>query len=188
MVKIIQKKGKAVDNGEFFGILNRLRFYYKGLIVFKSFSAKPSDIEKKWVLIDASDLVVGRLASVISMILRGKNKPTYTPHIHCGDNIIVVNTDKMKFTGKKQDLNTGKKYYWHTGYAGGIKEVTAGKLYASGKSSNVLFKAVQRMITRGPLGRAQMKNLFIYTGAEHPHAGQQPSALDVGSLNRKNKR
>jgi large subunit ribosomal protein L13 len=151
----------------------------------KTYSAKPAEVEKKWILIDAEGLVVGRVASLIAMRLRGKHKPTYTPHVDCGDNIIVINADKVVFTGNKRD---DKVYYWYTGWIGGIKERTAQKLLDGRFPERVLEKAVERMIPRGPLGRRQMSNLKIYAGATHPHEAQQPVALDVKSLNRKNAR
>jgi large subunit ribosomal protein L13 len=149
----------------------------------KTFSAKPSDIEKKWLLIDAEGLVVGRLAALIATRLRGKHKPSFTPHMDCGDNIVVVNADKVLFTGKKR---TDKIYYWHTGYPGGIKSRTADKILDGRFPERVLEKAVERMMPGGPLSRRQMKNLKIYAGAEHPHEAQQPARLDVAALNAKN--
>ena len=146
--------------------------------------ATPSTVEKKWHLIDADGLVVGRVASIIANILRGKNKPSYTPHIDCGDNVIVINADKVRFTGKKLDQ---KVYYKHTGYAGGIKGITAAKVLDGRFPERVLEKAVERMVPRGPLGRQQMRNLRIFKGAEHDHAAQNPEVLDVASMNRKNK-
>ena len=147
-------------------------------------STKPADVEKKWLLIDAEGLVVGRLASIIADRLRGKHKVTFTPHVDCGDNIIVINAGKVRFTGNKLK---GKVYYRHTGYPGGIKGDTAGKVLEGRFPERVLEKAVERMVPRGPLGRRQMKNLRLYAGTEHPHAGQNPETLDVGSMNRKNK-
>ena len=147
-------------------------------------SIKPAEVEKKWHLIDAEGLVVGRLAAIVANILRGKHKPSYTPHVDCGDHVIVINADKVRFTGKK--LND-KKYYKHTGYAGGIKETTPAKVLEGRFPERVLEKAVERMVPRGPLGRDQMRALHLYAGTEHPHAGQQPETLDVASLNRKNK-
>ena len=151
----------------------------------KTFSAKPSDVNKKWILIDAEGLVLGRLASIISMRLRGKHLPIYTPHIDCGDNVIVINAAKVRLTGRKL---TDKRFYWHTGYPGGIKDRTVGALLSGPYPERVLTKAVERMITRGPLGRTQMRNLRVYAGADHPHAAQQPDVLDVGAMNPKNKR
>ncbi|MCO5159506.1 MAG: 50S ribosomal protein L13 [Mesorhizobium sp.] len=150
-----------------------------------TFSQKPADVTKKWVLIDAEGLVVGRLASIVANILRGKNKPTFTPHVDDGDNVIIVNASKVALTGKKY---TDKMYYWHTGHPGGIKERTARDILEGRFPERVVEKAVERMIPRGPLGRRQMKNLKVYAGAEHPHEAQQPVVLDVAAMNRKNKR
>ena len=147
-------------------------------------SARPADVEKKWLLIDAEGLVVGRLASLIANRLRGKHKPIYTPHIDCGDNVIVINADKVRFTGNKLK---DKTYYRHTGYPGGIKGVTADKVLGGRFPERVLEKAVERMVPRGPLGRAQMRNLRIYAGTGHPHTAQNPEVVDVASMNRKNK-
>ena len=147
-------------------------------------SATPATVEKKWHLIDAEGLVVGRLASIVANILRGKTKPSFTPHIDCGDNVIIINAAKVRFTGKKL---TDKIYYKHTGYAGGIKEITAGKVLEGRFPERVLEKAVERMIPRGPLGRQQMRNLRIYKGSEHPHEAQNPEVLDIAGMSRKNK-
>ena len=147
-------------------------------------SAKPAEIVKNWLLIDAEGLVVGRLASIIANRLRGKHKPLYTPHVDCGDNVIVINADKVRFTGRKL---TQKTYYRHTGYAGGIKEITADKVLAGRFPERVLEKAVERMVPRGPLGRDQMRALRIFKGTEHPHVAQNPTVLDVAGMNRKNK-
>ena len=146
--------------------------------------ATPSTVEKKWHLIDADGLVVGRVATIIANILRGKHKPSFTPFIDCGDNVVVINADKVRFTGKKLDQ---KVYYKHTGYAGGIKGVTAGKVLDGRFPERVLEKAVERMIPRGPLGRQQMRNLRIYKGSEHPHEAQNPEVLDIAGMSRKNK-
>jgi large subunit ribosomal protein L13 len=151
----------------------------------KTYSAKPAEVEKKWVLIDAENLVVGRLATIVATHLRGKNKPTFTPHVDMGDNVIVINAEKVALTGRKLDQ---KKYYWHTGYPGGIKERVARKVIEGRFPERVVEKAVERMLPRGPLGRQQLKNLRVYAGPEHPHAAQQPEALDVGALSRKNAR
>lgn len=148
-------------------------------------SAKPSEIQRKWLIIDAEDLVLGRLASEISMILRGKNKPIYTPNLDCGDNVIVINARKVHLTGKKL---ADKKYFRHTGHPGGIKERIAGKVLEGDYPERVLVKAVERMITRSPLGREQMRKLHVYGGAEHPHAGQTPEVYDFASKNKKNKK
>ena len=151
----------------------------------KTYTATPSDIEKKWLLIDAEDLVLGRLAVIISTRLRGKHKPTYTPHMDCGDNIIVINADKVRLTGNKL---AKKLFYWHTGYPGGIKQRTAGQILEGAHPERVLIKAVERMVPRGPLGRQQMGNLRVYAGADHPHGGQNPEVVDVAAMNAKNKR
>lgn len=150
-----------------------------------SFSQKPAEVVKKWVLIDAEGLVLGRLASLVANHLRGKHKPTFTPHVDDGDNVVIINAEKIVLTGKKyQD----KVYYHHTGYIGGIKERTARQILEGRFPERVLEKAIERMIPRGPLGRRQMKNLRIYSGAQHPHTAQQPETLDIAALNPKNKR
>ena len=151
----------------------------------KTYTAKPAEIEKKWILIDAEGVVLGRLATIVASRLRGKHKPTFTAHMDCGDNVIVINADKVVFTGKKY---SDKKYYWHTGYPGGIKERTARQIIEGRFPERVLEKAVERMVPRGPLGRRQMKNLRVYAGSNHPHEAQQPVALDVAALNSKNTR
>jgi large subunit ribosomal protein L13 len=148
-------------------------------------SLKPAEVTKGWTLIDAEGVVLGRLATIIAMRLRGKHKPTYTPHVDCGDNIVVINAEKVHLTGKKA---TDEVFYYHTGYAGGIKGRTVRQRLESKRPGQVVEKAVERMITRGPLQRAQMKHLHVYAGPEHPHAGQQPVVLDVAALNPKNKR
>ena len=151
----------------------------------KTFSAKPADIEKKWVLIDATGIVVGRLASIIAMRLRGKHKPSFTPHMDMGDNVIVVNAEKVQFTGNKLK---GKNYYWHTGYPGGIKSRSAEEILESNFPERVLVKAVKRMLPGGVLSRQQMTNLKVYSGSEHPHEAQKPEIVDVRSMNKKNSR
>jgi large subunit ribosomal protein L13 len=153
--------------------------------VMRTYSAKPSEIEKKWVVVDAEGLVLGRLASIIATHLRGKHKVTFTPHMDCGDNVIVVNAEKVKLTGNKL---TQKQYYWHTGYPGGIKSRRADKVLGGAHPERVITKAVQRMITRGPLGRQQLSNLRVYAGPQHPHEAQQPQVLDVAAMNPKNAR
>jgi large subunit ribosomal protein L13 len=150
----------------------------------KTFSAKPADVEKKWVVIDATGLVVGRLASIIALRLRGKHKPSFTPHVDDGDNVIVINAEKVVFTGRKREQ---KNYYHHTGYIGGIKERSAKSIFEGRFPERILEKAVERMLPRGPLGRKQLGNLRVYAGAEHPHEAQKAEPLDVGVLNRKNK-
>ncbi len=151
----------------------------------KTFSAKPADIDKKWVVIDAEGLVLGRLASLIAMRLRGKHKPSFTPHMDMGDNVIVINAEKVQLTGRKR---TDKNYYWHTGYPGGIKSRTAGQILEGKFPERVVEKAVQRMMPGGPLTRKQLSNLRVYAGAEHPHEAQTPEAIDVAALNSKNTR
>ena len=151
----------------------------------KTYSAKPADIEKKWILIDAENMVVGRLAAVIATRLRGKHLPTFTPHMDCGDNVVVINADKVKFTGKKMG---DKKYYRHTGYPGGIKETTPEKIMEGKFPERVVEMAVKRMLPRGPLGCQQLTNLKVYAGTEHPHEAQSPETLDVAAMNSKNVR
>jgi large subunit ribosomal protein L13 len=151
----------------------------------KTYSAKPADVEKKWVVVDADGVVLGRLASIVANRLRGKHKTTFTPHVDCGDNIIIINAEKVRLTGKKKK---DKIYYRHTGYPGGIKERVAGQVLEGRFPERVIVKAVERMITRGPLGRQQMTNLRVYAGPEHPHAAQNPETLDVAAMNPKNKR
>ncbi|MDT8344342.1 MAG: 50S ribosomal protein L13 [Thermohalobaculum sp.] len=151
----------------------------------KTFSAKPADIEKKWVVIDAEGVVLGRLASIIAMRLRGKHKATFTPHMDMGDNVIVVNAQKVQMTGnKRQD----KTYYWHTGYPGGIKSRTASQILEGRFPERVLMKAVERMMPGGPLTRKQLTNLRVYAGATHPHEAQTPEVVDVRAMNPKNTR
>ena len=149
----------------------------------KTFSLKPAEVNKKWVVIDANGLVVGRLASIVAMRLRGKHKPSYTPHVDCGDNVVVINADKVVFTGRKREQ---KIYYHHTGYPGGIKERSAKSILEGRFPERIVEKAVERMLPRGPLFRQILGNLRVYKGPDHPHAAQQPEALDVGALNRKN--
>ena len=151
----------------------------------KTYVATPKDIQKNWILVDAEDLVLGRMASLIAMRIRGKHKPTYTPNMDCGDHIVVINAEKVKLTGKKR---SDKTYYWHTGYPGGIKSRTADKLLDGRFPERVIQKAVERMVPRGPLGRDAMRNLHVYAGATHPHEAQQPVFLDIASMNEKNKR
>jgi large subunit ribosomal protein L13 len=151
----------------------------------KTFSIKPNEVKKKWLLIDAQGLILGRLAVVAANILRGKNKPEYTPHVDCGDNIVIINAEKVKLTGNKLK---DKKFYWHTGYPGGIKERAIGAILTGKHPERVIEKAIERMIPRGPLGRKIMSNLKVYGGTDHPHAGQNPEVFDVAALNPKNKR
>ena len=141
---------------------------------------KTADIEKKWILIDAEDVVVGRLATFVAMRLRGKHRPDYTPHIDCGDNVIIINADKVHFTGNKR---ADKVYYRHTGYAGGLKETTAAKVLDGRFPDRVMRKAVQRMLPKeSPLARKQLSNLRVYAGAEHEHAAQNPEAVSYTHL------
>lgn len=151
----------------------------------KTYSAKPSDIEKKWLLIDAEGLVVGRLAALIATRLRGKHKPLFTPHIDCGDHVVVVNAEKVVLTGNKRN---DKTYYWHTGYPGGIKNRRAHQILDGNHPERVLRAAVQRMLPSGPLARGQLKKLRVYAGADHPHEAQKPEKLDVAAMSDKNTR
>ncbi|MCX7933302.1 MAG: 50S ribosomal protein L13 [Rhodovarius sp.] len=147
-------------------------------------SLKPAEVEKAWVVVDADGLVLGRLASIIAKRLRGKHKPSFTPHVDCGDHVVVINAEKVRVTGKKADSAI---FYYHTGYPGGIKGRSFRQRIQGRRPEQVIVKAVERMITRGPLGRRQMKNLHVYCGPEHPHAGAKPVVLDVAAMNRKNK-
>lgn len=151
----------------------------------KTYSAKAGDISKEWVLIDAEGIVLGRLAAIVANILRGKNKVTYTPHMDCGDNVIIINADKVKLTGKKL---SDKIYYRHTGHPGGIKSTTAGEILSGRFPERVMEKAIERMIPSGPLGRQQMRNLRVYAGADHKQEAQAPRVLDVAAMNTKNAR
>lgn len=151
----------------------------------KTFSAKPSDIEKKWIVVDAEGLVLGRLASVLAMRLRGKHKPSFTPHMDTGDYVVVINADKVVLTGNKRE---GTSFYWHTGYPGGIKSRTRAQLLDGKHPERVIMKAVERMLPEGPMGRKVLGNMRVYAGSEHPHAAQNPEVLDVAALNPKNKR
>jgi large subunit ribosomal protein L13 len=151
----------------------------------KTYSARPGEVEKKWVVIDAKGLVVGRLATIIATRLKGKHKPAYTPHVDMGDNVIVVNASKVAFSGKKYE---DKRYYWHTGYPGGIKTRTPRQIIEGKFPGRVVEKAVERMLARGPLHRRLMANLRVYAGPEHPHQAQNPAKLDVAAMNRKNAR
>ncbi len=148
-------------------------------------SLKPAEVSKGWTLIDADGLVLGRLASIIAQRLRGKHKPQFTPHVDCGDNVVVVNAEKVRVTGNKADQSI---FYFHTGYPGGIKGRSIRQRLESKHPERVIEKAVERMITRGPLQRQQMRHLHVYAGGAHPHDGQQPKPLDVAAMNSKNKR
>jgi large subunit ribosomal protein L13 len=151
----------------------------------KTYSAKPAEVEKKWVMIDGTGLVVGRLATIVAMRLRGKHKATYTPHVDDGDNVIIINAEKVVLTGRKLQ---NKVYYHHTGFIGGIKERTARFILEGRFPERVVEKAVERMLPRGPLGRRQFGNLRVYKGPDHPHSAQTPEPLDIASMNRKNVR
>jgi large subunit ribosomal protein L13 len=151
----------------------------------KTYSAKPSELDKKWLLIDADGLVLGRLASIIANRLRGKHKPSYTPHMDCGDHVVVINAEKVQLTGNKRQDSV---FYWHTGYPGGIKGRSKGAILDGRHPERVIQKAVERMVPRGPLGRRVMSHLKVYAGPNHPHEAQQPVALDVAGMNAKNKR
>ena len=151
----------------------------------KTYSAKASEIEKKWILIDAENLILGRLASVVAMRLRGKHKPSFTPHMDCGDNVIIINAEKVQLTGNKREDDV---YYWHTGDPGGIKQRTKAQMLDGKYPQRVIENAVERMLPKGPLGRKVFKNLRVYAGTAHPHEAQNPEKLDVAALNPKNKR
>jgi large subunit ribosomal protein L13 len=156
-----------------------------GSLAMSTFVAKPAEIQKKWVMIDAKGLVVGRLATIVAMRLRGKHLPIFTPHVDCGDNVIIINAEKVVFTGKKRE---NKVYRHHTGYIGGIKERTAKSIFEGKFPQRIVEKAVQRMLPQGPLGRRQLGNLRVYAGPDHPHVAQNPELIDVGAMNRKNTR
>ncbi len=151
----------------------------------KTYSAKPSEVDAKWWIIDAEGVVLGRMAAIIATRLRGKHKPMYTPNIDCGDHVVVINADKVRLTGNKRE---DKMYYWHTGYPGGIKSRTAEKYLDSPQSDVVVRKAIERMLPKTKMGREQYRKLKVYAGAEHPHEAQQPQPLDLASMNAKNKR
>lgn len=150
----------------------------------KTYSAKPADIEKKWILIDAEGIVLGRLASIVATRLRGKHKASFTPNMDMGDNVIVINAEKVQVTGDKRN----KPNYWHTGYPGGIKSRTTGQILEGKHPERVVMQAVKRMLPGGKLSRQQMTNLRVYAGGEHPHEAQNPTVLDVASMNKKNTR
>jgi large subunit ribosomal protein L13 len=183
----------ALDSASFPDILRRLapagqghgRGAHDEFQVMKTFSAKPSDIEKKWTLIDADGVVLGRLATIIATRQRGKHKPSYTPHMDDGDHVVVVNAEKVHLTGNKRQASI---FYWHTGYPGGIKGRSKGAILDGKHPERVIEKAVERMVPRGPLGRQIMSHLRVYAGPAHPHEAQAPQPLDVASMNPKNKR
>jgi large subunit ribosomal protein L13 len=154
-----------------------------GPVPMKTYSAKPQDVTRGWYLIDADGLVLGRLAALVADRLRGKHKALYTPHVDCGDHIVVVNAEKVALTGNKR---AAKTYYRHTGYPGGIKQRTAAQILDSARPEQLIEKAVERMLPKNVLGRQQLKKLHVYSGPEHPHQGQTPQDLDVVARNRKN--
>ena len=149
----------------------------------KTYSAKPAEVEKKWLLIDASGVVAGRLAAFVATRLRGKHKAMFTPHIDTGDNVIIINAGKIVLTGRKRE---NKIYYRHTGYPGGIKERRAHQVLDGKFPERVLEMAIRRMMPGGPLSRAQLSNLRVYAGAEHPHEAQKPEVVDFAAMNAKN--
>jgi len=151
----------------------------------KTYSAKPAEVEKKWVVIDAENAVVGRLAAIVARRLRGKHLPGYTPHVDCGDNVIIVNADRVALTGRKRE---DKTYYWHTGHIGGIKQRTARQILEGKFPERIIEKAVERMMPDGPLARRQLKNLRVYAGPAHPHEAQQPEKIDIGAMSARNVR
>ena len=151
----------------------------------KTYAAKPKEVEKKWLIVDAEGVVLGRLAAVVATRLRGKHKPQFTPHVDCGDNVIVINADKVRLTGKKRSDDI---FYWHTGYPGGIKERSKGQILDGKHPERVIEKAVERMLPKGPMGRRVFKNLRVYAGTEHGHEAQKPEVLDIAAMNPKNKR
>lgn len=151
----------------------------------KTYAAKPKEVEKKWILVDAEGVTLGRLASVIATRLRGKHKPSFTPHVDCGDNVIVINAEKVRITGNKKEQDI---FYWHTGYPGGIKQRSKGEILEGKHPERVVEKAVERMLPKGPLGRRIFKNMRVYAGTEHGHEAQKPEVLDVAAMNPKNKR
>jgi large subunit ribosomal protein L13 len=159
--------------------------HFPDVFAMTTFSAKPAEIEKKWVMIDAKGLIVGRLATIVARRLRGKHLPIFTPHVDCGDNVIIINAEQVVFTGKKREK---KVYYRHTGYIGGIKERTAKSIFEGKFPQRIVEKAIERMLPHGPLGRRQLGNLRVYAGPDHPHGAQNPEPLDIAALSRKNSR
>lgn len=151
----------------------------------KTFSASPKDVERKWYVVDATDLVLGRMAVVVADYLRGKHKPIFTPNQDCGDYVIVINADKVYMTGNKYEY---KKYIHHTDFPGGLKEKTAKDIMTGKNPEKIVEQAIKKMITRNPLGRKVVKKLFVYAGSKHPHSAQKPEVLDIESMNVKNKK
>lgn len=151
----------------------------------RTYSAKPADVEKKWLLIDANGIVLGRMAAIVVGLLRGKHKAMFTPHIDTGDNVIIINADKIKLTGKKAEQRI---FYWHSGYPGGLKEHTPKRTLSGAFPERVVYRAIERMMPKdSPLARAQMKKLKVYAGDKHPHEAQNPETVDLAGRNRKNK-
>ena len=148
-------------------------------IIKQTSSLRKEDVDKKWILIDADGIVLGRLASKVSMILRGKHKPSFTPHADCGDHVIIINAEKVKFSGKKL---VDKIYYWHTGHPGGIKSRTARQIIEGKFPDRVIRMAVKRMIPKGPLGSVQLSNMKVYAGSNHPHEAQAPELLNISEM------
>jgi len=151
----------------------------------KTYTAKPEDVVAKWHLIDAEGLVLGRLASIAALMLRGKHKPMFSTNIDCGDHIVVINAEKVLMTGRKRE---NKIYYRHTGYPGGIKSRTAGQVLDSAHPERVIQKAIERMLPKGPMGTQQFRKLKVYAGSDHPHDAQNPEKLDIAGMNPKNTR
>jgi len=154
----------------------------------KTYSAKPSDINKKWWIIDAKDLVLGRLSSQVALLLRGKHKASFTPHIDCGDYVIITNAKHVHMSGNKANHKNGKFYYRHTGFPGGIKETTAGKILQGKYPERVVQLAIKRMVSRNKMGNKQFGNLYVYADDQHPHEAQKPEVFDVANKNSKNKK
>lgn len=149
----------------------------------KTYSCKPKEVERQWWLIDAQDIILGRLASRVANILRGKHKPSFTPNVDCGDHVVIINAEKVALSGKKL---SDKIYYWHTGYPGGIKNRSAKQILNGKFPERIIENAVSRMISRGPLQRDIMKKLHIYSGQDHKHQGQTPKKIDFAEINKKN--
>ena len=152
-------------------------------LIMKTYMASLSDIKKDWLLVDAENIILGRLATIVATRLRGKHKPSYTPNVDCGDNVIVINAEKIRLSGNKLE---SKIYYHHTGYPGGIRARTASNILSSSTPEEIVSKAISRMIPKGPLGRKQIKNLKVYAGPSHPHEAQEPKILDISMMNEKN--
>jgi len=154
----------------------------------RTYSAKPSELEKKWIIIDAKNIVLGRLSSQVAILLRGKHKVTYTPHMDCGDHVIVINAKYIHLSGNKTDKKDGKFYYRHTGFPGGIKKITSGKILSGRFPQRVIQMAVMRMLTKNRIGNKQFSNLHVYSDAEHPHIAQKPITFNIAEKNKKNRK